>query len=55
MKTYLLIYDDSFYKIKQTPNDDYLFFDDNPVAIVLLTEEMIDEICRLKEEDNKNG
>lgn len=48
MNTYLIIYSDSYYIIKQIDDSDYLMYDGYPIAIIKLTDDMINDIKLLE-------
>ncbi len=50
--TYLIIYSDSYYTIKQQDENDYLMYDGYPIAVIKLTDEMIKDISNLESEVN---
>jgi len=52
MYTYLIIYSDSYYIIKQIDGSDYLMYDGYPIAVIKLTNEMIKDISNLESFDD---
>lgn len=58
MRKYLLIYSDSYYKIKIVDNDiNYMDVDDEgiyPLSIIELTDELINDISELKNDDEQD-